>query len=235
MKFFILILSAFISSAAIFAQSVSTREITKIDHFDKIILASGINLTIRKADKTKITIKGERTVIASVVCQVDDGELNIYTTRFKYKKTKRIDIIMDVDSALTSIYATSGNKVRCETVLPCKSLTLIARYGSDFFFNINADYIKAKAEEGSDIRLVGEARKADFFATNACSIRAFQMKADIASIAAQQSSNVDITVLSSLIVSSSSNCEIRYKGDPQFTQINALNGSRALPVENETL
>ena len=214
---------------------ITTREVTKLEHFDRIVLAADINLTIVKADKPKITIRGERSVITQVVCQVTDGELSIYATKFKYKRTKRIDIVLETDSALTSVYGTSGNKVRCEQAFNCQNLTLTARYGCDFFFNVNADFLKAKAENGSDIRLVGNARKTDLFAENACSIRAFKLSSEIVSVVATLSSNVDVSVGSVLYTSSRDNCEIRYKGNPQQTQISNLDSSRVLPVEDETL
>ncbi len=236
MKPFFTYLIIIFASLTVYGQgSITTREITKLDKFDRIVLAADINMTIIKADKPKITIKGERSVIAQVVCKVTDGELSIYATKFKYKKTKRIDITLEIDSAITSVYGTSGNKVRCETAIPCNNLVLTARYGCDFFFNVSADFLKAKASHGSDIRLVGNTRKSDFFAENACSIRAFNLNSNIVSVVATLSSNVDISVTDVLYTSSRDNCEIRYKGDPQQTQINAFDSSRALPVEDETL
>lgn len=214
---------------------ITTREVTKLDSFDRIVLAADINLTIIKSDNPKITIRGERQVIAQVVCKVTDGELYIYATKFKYKRTKRIDITLETDTAITSIYGTSGNKVRCETAFKCQNLTLTARYGCDFFVNVSADFVKAKASHGSDIRLVGNARKTDLFAENACSIRAFNLNSNIVSVVATLSSNVDVSVNNVLYTSSHDNCEIRYKGNPQQTQITNLDSSRVLPVEDETI
>ena len=149
--------------------------------------------------------------------------------------TKRIDITLETDSAITSVYGTSGNKVRCEQALPCKNLTLTARYGCNFLFYVDADYVKAKAENGSDIRLIGTSRKTDIFAENACTIRAFKLNSDIVSVAIKLSSNVDVSVGSTLNTTSSDNCEIRYKGNPKQKQISALDNSIVQLVADDVL
>lgn len=227
----ILLLSAIVS----YSQGISSREVTKLPHFERIRLASGINLTIVKGDKTKLTIKGERTVISQVVCQVIEGELAIFATKFHYKKSKRIDIVMEVDSAITEIYGTSGNKVRCEMPIPCESLTLTARYGCDFFVNVKADYIKAKAYIGSDIRLVGTATKADMFAENASTIRAFNLATQRNFVAATISSSVDVSVSDVINVSSTDDCTVRYKGTPSSQQINAIGDSKVYAVDDDAI
>lgn len=220
---------------ASYSQGISTREITKLPHFSRVVLASGINLTITKGDKPKVTIKGERSVISQVVCQVDDGCMSIFTNKFRYKKTKRIDIFLEVDSALTEIYGTSGNKVRCEMPLPCDSLVLTARYGCDFFVNVNAGYLKAKAITGSDIRLVGNADRVDIFAENASTIRAFKMSSRRNFVAATVSSDVDISVSDIINISSTDNCIVRYKGNPPTAQINAIGDSKVYAVEDDAI
>jgi len=218
-----------------FPQGISSREITKLPHFERVRLASGINLTIIKGDKPKVTIKGERTVISQVVCQVTEGEMAIFTTRFRYKKSKKIDIIMEVDSAITEIYGTSGNKVRCEVPLPCQDLVLNARYGCDFFINVKAEYVKAKAYTGSDIRLVGTATKAEMFAENASTIRAFNLSTQRNFVAASVSSSVDVRVSDVINVSSTDDCIVRYKGTPSSQQINAIGDSKVYAVDDDAI
>lgn len=217
------------------AQSITSREVTKLERFDRVVLANGINMNIIKGSKPKITIKGERTVVAQVVCQVKDGELNIYATKFKYKKSPRIEITLEIDSALTSIYGSSGNKVRCEVPFTCENLELTAKYGCDFFFNVNTDFIKVKAETGSDIRLVGNTHKADLYAETTSTIRAFKMTASITSIACRQQCEIDVYTSDALTVSSSSYCTIRYKGNPPSAQINVSKYSTAHSVGDDAI
>ncbi len=230
----IIVVHAMLCSVAM-AQHVPSREIDKIDRFSKVSLASGINMVIRKSDRQKITINAERTILPHVVCQVVDGELSIFASRFSYKKSKRIDIVLEVDSALTSITCSSGNHVRCETALPCENLALYGRYGCDFFCNVNAEYLKVNVTSGCDVRLVGNARSCDFFAENASTIRAFGLRSNSVSVAAATSSSVDVSVVDAITVSARGHCEVRYKGDPGARNIIAVSDSRVHAVDDDTL
>lgn len=201
-------------------QRTPMREIDKIDRFDKVSLASSINLTIVKGERQKISIRGERSVISKVVCQVDENrQLSIYTTLFQWKKSKRIDVVIETDSALWSIYGTSGNKVRCESAFESEQLLLSGNYGCDFVFNVQSEYVKVNVKSGCDVTLVGKAHKCDIFADNGCSVHAERMATYDVSVVATLSSKVDVAVTDVLYVSSSDACEVTYRGQPQTKSI----------------
>lgn len=220
-----LIVCAMVTTTASWAQSV--REIKNLKPYDKISLASGINLILTKGTPGTIKIEGERTVVTHVICQVREGELQIYTTKFKYKNSKRINIYVPFDSTLTRIDAPAGNRVRCEEALMGNRIELIARNGCDFYVNAICGRLKVRCTNGSTMRLLGEADVADIYADNSSTIKAYDMECKRVMLTAQVVSDIEVTATESLSGTAVSDCEVRYKGDPQDYSLQVSSGSRA--------
>lgn len=220
----------FIAIFAININAQSKRNITNISPFKKVVVASGINIIFNKSDKREIIIEGERTVISKVICSVsNDSTLSIYTQKFTYKKSKKIDIYINYDLGIESIVSSSGNHIKCETALEGEKIELIARNGSDFFFAIQNSAVKIKAITGSRIQVVGEANNIDVYAENGSNVNTVSLHCPIVSITATQASHVDCFASERIDVWATYDSEITYKGNPPTTNISSTTGSRVLP------
>lgn len=244
------LIAALISHSAK-AQYVSSLEINNVgegEPFSKITLAADINLNLQPytpnpkvKPKTKATIEGERSVINCVVCEVKNNELSIYSTRFKYKSSKKVTILLEVpdsiwnawNDSIIEIYASSANKVRIEKPLGCDTLLLTANYGSNFVVNTRAEYVKCRINNASDLHIWGSAEKADIYAESASTIRAFSLDAGSLSLNCMRSVKADVKASKALDINVSDYCEIYYKGDFESVTINKDNNSKVKQAPEE--
>lgn len=216
----------------IVVEAQSIREITNIKPFSKIAIASGINLILNKSDKRAIRVEGERTVISKVVCSVDETELSIYTTKFKYKLSRKINVYIDYDSTIVSIVGTAGNHVRCETPLEGDYIELHGKNGCDFFVMLDATKVKAKVSNGSNVRLVGKVSEVDAYADNGSSVKAYALESQSAWYTISLASYAELWAPKGrLNITASGDSQVYYKGDPSELNINAVTGARVLPRE----
>lgn len=213
-------------SADIAAQTV--REIKNVKPFDKISLAAGINLILNKSDQRAVRVEAERTVVSHVICRVsDDGELQVYATKFRYKTSKRINVYVDYDSTLVKIDAPGGNRVRCENPLKTNRIELIARNGCDFYINLASQHVKARATNGSTIKLLGESVSADLWAENSSQLRSYDLVCQRVALTMSIASSAEVFASESLSGTAVSDCEVRYKGSPKENSLEVSSGSKA--------
>lgn len=212
-----------------YAHAQSKRTIADLAPFKKIVVASGINVILNKSNSRSATIEGERTVINSVVCAVEDSTMSIFATRYKYSKSKKINVYIDFDSTLVNITSTSGNRIKCESPIDGSRLTLIARNGSDFYIMTNAASVKAESISGSKIKLIGKADKSDLYAENGSTVEAFGLNSPFASVTATLSSQIDCLASQRLDAWATYDSHIYYKGDPVDTNISSTVGCKVLP------
>lgn len=216
------------------AEGQSVREITNIKPFSKITIASGINVILSKSDKRAIRVEGERSVISKVMCSVDETELSIYATKFKYKQSKKINVYVDYDSTIVSIVGSSGNHVRTETPLVGEYIEVHGKNGCDFFVMLDAGKVKAKVSNGSNIRLVGRAEEVDAYADNGSQVKAYALESQSAWYTITLASYAELWApKGGLNIVASGDSEVYYKGDPSSLNINAVSGARVLPREGD--
>ena len=212
----------------------SVREITNIKPFSKIAIASGINVILNKSDKRAIRVEGERTVISKVVCSVDETELSIYTTKFKYKLSRKINVYIDYDSTIVSIVGTAGNHVRCETPLEGDYVELYGKNGCDFFVMLDTKKVKVNVSNGSNVRLVGKTGEIDAYADNGSHVKAYALESTSAWYTISLASYAELWAPTGrLNITASGDSQVYYKGDPAELNINAVSGARVLPRETD--
>lgn len=216
------------------AKGQSSREITNVKPFSKISLASGINLIMKKSDKRAIRVEGERTVISKVVCEVDETEMFIYATKFKYKQSRKIDVYLDYDTTIVRIVGTSGNHVRCEEPMTGDYLELHGKNGCDFFVALDVKKVKAKVSNGSNIRLIGKANNADVYADNSSTVKAYGLESNTAWYTISLASYAELTAPTDVLnITASGDSQVYYKEDPITLNINAVTGAKVLPRESD--
>ncbi|MBP5365438.1 MAG: DUF2807 domain-containing protein [Bacteroidales bacterium] len=216
-------------TATTYTLAQSTRTISNVAPFKKIVVASGINIILNQTGTREITVEGERTVISNVVCAVEDSTMSIYATRYKYSKSKKINVYIDFDSTLVDIVSTSGNRIKCETPLTGSKLSFVARNGSDFYIMANSLSINAKSISGSRIQLIGKADKTDLYAENGSDIHSYNLDNEFTSATATLSSHIECYASQRLDAWATYDSYIYYKGDPHDTNISTTVGCKVLP------
>ncbi len=204
----------FVALGVTMARGQYMREVRVDSAFTRINLASGINLILTTAEKPSIKVEAERSVASHVVCQVQEGELSIFASRFKYKTSKRITVHIALDGDISAIDAPSGNRVRSDSVLHCENLTVTARNGSNIYLRVDCNSLRYSSANGAEAKLIGRADRAFYTIENGSSLRAFDLTAESVNLNASLGSTAEVRCTNSLNVAIDSDSEARYKGDP---------------------
>ncbi len=220
------LLTLLFAVCALAARGQVMREVRVDSAFTSITLASGINLILNSGDKQQVRVEAERSVAQHVICHARGGELSIYATPFKYKVSRRINVYITLDTTITCINASSGNRVRCDDPLRGSLVEVNARNGSDFYIKSDCEHVHVRATNGSLVQVVGEARKATFFADNGSEVRAYDLESGNVSVTATLASKAEVFSNDRLEIWVENDSEVRYKGDPPYLDKHVGKGSR---------
>ncbi|MBE6340498.1 MAG: hypothetical protein E7069_07155 [Bacteroidales bacterium] len=190
------------------------REIERVEPFTQITVASGINLIIHKADKRRIVVEGERGAINNTICAVDSaGMLSIFANKFKYRRSKRINVYVDYDSTLTYIASTSS-RIRCESPIEGERFEVKSSYGSEYYFVVDVASLVVHLENNASLQVSGNARSVNAFLDESSILKGFKLEADVMEVTLDNSSEAEVNVASELNIYAQHQSVVKYDGDP---------------------
>ncbi len=225
MKKVLFLLLTLIFTSNICGQAI--REINNLAPFQTVKLPSGVNLILEKSEKRLVKVEAERTILPHVIIDIKDGVMSVYTTKYKWKDSKRINLYVYYDTTIVCIDAPSGNRVRSELPIRGEKLELVCRNGANFYVNVDVDNLRLRATNGSSIRLLGNARQATITLDNGTTLKAYEMEAGNMNLTATLGSSAEVRCTEVFDLNAESDSEIRYKGDPKERNLNVDKGSRA--------
>lgn len=208
---FILIFLTLAASAQVRRQNV------EVPQFTQITVASGINLIIKKSDKRQLVVEGERNAIANTICTVDSaGMLSISANRYKYRKVRRINVYIDIDTTLSYI-SIKSSRVRFENEIAGESLELKSNFGGEYYCIIDMQRLKVHLDNSSKLQLFGKVADANIFLDQNSTIDAYKLDAKRMEITIDNSAEANVNVSDALVIYGQHQAVVRYDGKPALT------------------
>lgn len=218
------------------AQGVAFRIIKGIEPFYAITVAPNINVTLVMSDEVAMlpndvarrimdkrgvltanrlcVVRGEPTVIKAVECNVEGRSMTISAAKFKFKKSKRIDVYVVCDTALTLIHGTSGGNIQTRGCLRLTDVTIRADYAQDIHLGASARSVRIIAANHSSVRLTGNAQTVDATLSSASKLTATSFTAKSISLSASGESRANVVVTENADISASGQSTIRIQTTP---------------------
>lgn len=221
------------------AQGVAFRVVKSVEPFNAITVAPNINVTLVMSDEAAMlpndvvrrvmdkkgalianrlcVARGEPTVIKAVECSVEGNSLTISAAKFKFKKSKRIDVYVVCDTALTLIHGTSGGNIQTRGCLRMADVTIKADYAQDIHIGARANSVRVVAANHSSVRLTGNAQTVDATLSSASKLTATSFTTQSMSLSAADESRANIVASESANISASRRSTVRIRSTPTAT------------------
>ncbi len=208
-----------------YAQSVAWRVVKGIDHFQSIIVAPNINVTLVMDDETALlptdvarrinkkngkmcVVKGEPSVVKAVDCHVENGTLSLSAKKFKYRRSRRIDIYVLCDSTLRLIHGTSGGNIQTRGCLRLNNVVIKADFAEDIHLAARAQSVRIIANNHSSIRLTGKLNIIDASLLGASKLNTSEAEVNSLHLTASNECQANITANNSCAIVATGGCKV---------------------------
>lgn len=202
---------------------VSFRVIKGIGEFSRITVAPNINVTLVMADEVHLlpkdvarrilppksskatvarvcVVRGEPTVCKAVDCVAEGGSLTVSANKFKFRRSRRIDVFVVCDTALTQIRGATGGNITTRGCLRLSDVLIRADDAQQISISARAASVSIVASTRSSVRLSGSTRSIDASLTSASSLDASAMTCQQLNISATDESRATATANTSATI-----------------------------------
>jgi len=213
-----LFLFALLLSCALGAQ----KEVRSLDSFSKIKVSGGIELHIYDGNNEADIeiIKGE---LDKLMTEVKGQTLHI---KFEKKSwswnngSAQARIKLYTSEAITEIEASAGADVSTAITLDVPQLYASASSGASADLKVKAGRVNGSASSGGSLKLEGKAGDVKFSASSGGSLSAAKLEAKTGEAKASSGASVKLWVTDHIAASAGSGGSVRYKGEPETSNIN---------------
>ena len=196
--------------------SAQSNKNVKLNSFNEVTVASGIDLYLTQSAEENLTIKGDNDLIKDVIVTQNAGKVTIrYKEGVNWNrlfKNESIKVYRNYKT-LKSLTASGGSDVYTQNILKSDALALRASGGSDLKLTLNVKDLSLNISGGSDADLKGNGENLQASASGGSDVNAYGFIVNNAKVTASGGSDVNIYVNKALEASASGGSDINYKGN----------------------
>lgn len=219
MKNLLAIICLFMFTNMLLAQDV-TRELSS---YTELSVSGGIDVELHPGSP-KAVIEVKEGDLDKLKTTVENGKLII---KFEKKSwffswgDQHASIKLYGADRLSSISVSAGAEVESEFEIESEEFSVSASSGADLEIDLDARYVSASASSGGSIEINGHASSLSASASSGGSIEAHEFESSKVNASASSGGGIKVWVTEELAASVSSGGSVRYKGDPQHTDIDS--------------
>ena len=211
----------FFCLSIVFSVSLSAqKEVRKLNSFSEVHVSGGIQVDLQKGSP-QAEINMKKGDIDDLVLEVKGERLKIY---FKDKKmwgsnNRSANIKLSFDDEIESIHVSAGSSVDCMETLNSGSLEVHASSGARADIMVESKNLDVQVSSGASVMAEGETKYLDLDASSGASFKGSDLKAKEVDAEASSGASAKVWVTDSLEADASSGGTVRYKGNPDKTNI----------------
>ncbi len=229
---FIIVVVTYLMSVICQAQVSETRSLAK---FSKVEVETGIQLVFTESGSSSAVVEADDTVrLNRIVTKVEGNTLKIYVAKGKNRDRNNNFKLLKVtvsQNNVNSFHGSSGASISITNDLNVSKAVITLDSGADFRGNIKAEEVKLAVNSGANykgnieatsvvgdfdsgarIKLSGKSKSATIKIDSAANLDAMGFTTKEATINAESTAKVSITVTDLLVARASSMANIKYYG-----------------------
>lgn len=215
-KSIIIVMTLLVSVAAVKAQSKN------LSDFSRLSSSGNVSVTLKKG-----TPKAEYRIIKGdedgLTIEVRGSELVVKTdSGYKFWKNNQTKAEVTVYyNRLEGVDCSAGSRVEGEEVIASARFEVEASSGAACSLKIETEDLTADVSSGADLTLAGKCDSGVFDASSGGSIEAYGLATRISNADVSSGARITINVSKELKADASSGGSIRYKGNPERTDLHS--------------
>lgn len=231
MKLINTLLFTFVLTMGTLAQTegdILSKEVRKIDSFDRIKASKGINVTLIEGEEESIKVEIKNAELSDVITELKSREL-VIKMKTKFYKDVAVQVYVTYKS-ISEINAGSGATVDANNTIYADKLIL--RAGTESYIALDVDVNTIQASGGaSRMELGGVCNVQEINMGTGAKYLAFALKSNEAVAKATLGSVVEVTVNDKLNAITSSGGVVDYKGNPEKVESKENTGGKVMASE----
>jgi hypothetical protein len=206
-----------------------TRSISSFDHLHNSISA---RVTVTKGDKYEVKIEGEANVVAALVTEVKDGELNIHFPLFtNIQSTRSLRVVVTTPGTLSEVSNSGSGGIRTDGLFKTVEMRVRNSGSGGIALELEADRLDMSMSGSGNIQIKGIAKEVECNISGSGSIRASDLAVKQHSeIHVSGSGSCTITTDGIIDGSISGSGGINYSGNPSEVNVSHSGSGRAHKV-----
>ena len=230
MKKFILIITAFLFGAAVYAQKINdvNAEKRNVSGYHAVEVSGGIDLYLSEGDESVAVSAAETKHRDRIKTEVKNGVLKIW---YEYNSNVKLDWGNRKMQAYVSyksldkLGAGGGSDILVYGSIKAASLKLSVSGGSDFEGKVEVNNLDIDASGGSDVKISGMVKDLKIDASGGSDFKGYELAADICNLQAGGGSDVYVTINKELSADASGGSDVFYKGNGLIREIKSSGSS----------
>lgn len=190
--------------------------------FSGIKVAEGIDVYLKKGDKSSIRLEVSGTNPENVITEISGGYLKIHMASGSYKSRTVKAYVTYVD--LDKISASSAANIFAEGTLKAKNLSVSASSAASIDAAVEVGTLSVNASSAADIDLRGKAAKLTIDVSSSGEVDAYDLEAESVTVQASSAGSAKVNVTTELNAQASSAGSVRFKGNPSRSNTNSSSG-----------
>jgi hypothetical protein len=217
-KLLIIMLIGFINTAT--AQQSESRS---VGSFAGIKVSEGIDVFLKKAGKEALRVEVTGVKLSEVITEVSGDYLKIHLKDGEYPNGRTVKVYVSYVQ-LTKLSASSAANIFADGVIKVNQLSLSASSAATIDIELDADKLEVSASSAADLELRGKANTLEIDVSSAGEVDAYDLMAESVEVEVSSAGSAKVNAVKEINADASSGGSIRYKGNPERSNINSSSG-----------
>ncbi|MEL6989375.1 MAG: head GIN domain-containing protein [Bacteroidota bacterium] len=204
--------------AITFAANEETRN---LGNFSTLATSSGVKVILVKGSSNKAKIETVNADTDEIITVVKGDELQIKWKSNKGSWKNRKGKVILTYKNIEGISVSSGSMVKSDDVLESRDLFMNVSSGGLCNLEISTNEIRINVSSGGNLTLEGQADESDVDVSSGGYLNAVDLKSDHSKVNSSSGGAAKVWVEKSIRASANSGGMVKYKGNPENTNINS--------------
>lgn len=201
------------------AQQTETR---KVSGFSGVKTAEGVDVYLKRGDREEVKVEVSGTDPSNVITEVSGSYLKIHMKDGRYRSVDAKVYVTYV--ALDKLSVSSAGSIFSEGPIQARSMDINAASAGSIEITLDAGDVSVSSSSAGDVELKGKVRKINIDVASAGEVDAYDLEAEEVQADAASAGSIKVHVRESLNADASSGGSIRYRGNPDRSNINSTSG-----------
>ena len=216
-----------IFTCLVFRASGQHTKVVKVQNFNQISVASGIDLYIRQGNTETVNVKSSAELLKDVIIKKEGNNLIIkYKDNVSWErlfKGGKITAYVTYKT-LNSLFASGGSDVFTQNTIKTPRIDIHASGGSDLKLDLMTQNLQLHASGGSDVNLRGKAINMEVNSSGGSDLDALDFIVENAKVNSSGGADVSIHVNKALEANASGGSDVQFKGDASLKNNSSKSG-----------
>ena len=200
--------------------------------YDGINCAGSFDYILVAGTEGNITLEGEENILENLETYVEDGQLHVKPKdNVSLSPSSKMKVVVTIPfTDINSIALAGSGDLRNKDLISANKLTTSVAGSGDMVLKVKVDNLKGSLAGSGDVSYEGSSEKMTFSIAGSGDLHADKLNTSEVEIAISGSGNAEVFCNKSIKANVAGSGDIKYKGNPEFEDINVSGSGSAKSI-----